>query len=91
MWKKCKNWITIEPNRFFIRIINFEPDRVADTLAAFARDAREINKEINRILYYMKGGITRNEAWQLSPIERDEIIDFLNEVNSDPKKRVVGS
>lgn len=39
----------------------------------------------------MKGGITRNEAWQLSPIERDEIIDFLNEINSDPKKRVVGS
>lgn len=38
-----------------------------------------LRKEIVEIMWYMRGSLSRNEAWSLSPTEREEIIEYITE------------
>lgn len=42
------------------------------------QEAQELMKEITAILWHMRGGITREEAWVLSQRERAAIISDIN-------------
>lgn len=42
-------------------------------LAEYRDSQRGLRDEIVDIMWYMRGGVTREEAWTLSPIERRDI------------------
>lgn len=45
------------------------------------RERKELSGVIHEIMWHMRGGVTREEAWTLSPDERAQIME-------DIKKRV---
>jgi hypothetical protein len=38
------------------------------------RDRTELMELIQQIMWYMRGGVTREDAWNLSPVERNSIV-----------------
>lgn len=60
-------------------------------LTDLSNSVSSIMEEVYSIMYYMNGGITRNECMELSPIERANIISFINDIHkkqSGNKKEV---
>lgn len=48
-------------------------------LYSFDKESKMLRKEIVEIMWYMRGSLSRNEAWSLSPTEREEIIEYITE------------
>jgi hypothetical protein len=48
-------------------------------LGDFERESKALRKEIVEIMWYMRGSLSRNEAWALSPAERDEYAAYIGE------------
>lgn len=42
-------------------------------------DQHEMRKHIVSLLWHMRGSISRNEAWALSPEERNDVMRFIEE------------
>jgi hypothetical protein len=45
---------------------------------SFTRDNERLHTELLKIRYWARGGLTRDEVWQLTPAEREAEVDFLN-------------
>jgi len=43
-----------------------------------------IESSIISICYHMKGGVSWEEAWGMSSIQRNAVVDYVNEMNKDP-------
>ena len=43
------------------------------------KESKALIKQITEICWYMRGGISREEAWSLSFIERQEVFKLINE------------
>lgn len=44
----------------------------------YTRDNEALVDQLLMILYYFRGAITRDDAWQLTPYEREKHVEFLN-------------
>ena len=44
-----------------------------------ARESEEIMDSINQILFYMRGGYTRDQLWASSPRERESSLKLISE------------
>lgn len=51
---------------------------IKQVIDSFARDNDSLVDQILSILYWYRGSITREDAWQLTPYEREKSIEFLN-------------
>lgn len=44
-----------------------------------SEDQKAMHQATVRIMWHMRGSLSREEAWTLSPDERDEIIELIEE------------
>lgn len=42
-------------------------------------EQKELRKLIARLMWHMRGSLSRDEAWSLSPDERRDIMDLIEE------------
>ena len=45
----------------------------------YRSEAGQLRQHIASILWHMRGGVTREEAWRLSPDERRDIMKLIEE------------
>lgn len=55
-------------------------------LRGMQNEQKELTKSIYEICWYMRGGITREEAWSLSTNEREIIYDIIKQNLENTKK-----
>jgi hypothetical protein len=64
---------------FRIRLLAATAEEIPYLLQEYVDETRALVKQITQICWYMRGGYTREEAWQLSPKERKEAMDLIEE------------
>jgi hypothetical protein len=71
----------IQPGNFFrARLLTLTTqEQLEDFIGNFEKDAKALRKEIVEIMWYMRGSLSRNEAWCLSPTEREEYANYIGE------------
>jgi hypothetical protein len=52
---------------------------VASIISSFARQNEGLIKQMNQLMYYYRGSLQRDDAWALSHVEREYMIEFLND------------
>jgi hypothetical protein len=52
---------------------------LTEFLREFKEEQTELRKQILNICWHLRGGISREEAWTLSVLERNDIMKFINE------------
>ncbi len=50
---------------------------IPELLAGFHREQKELMGMIHEMMWHMRGGLSREEAWTLSPIERQSILEDI--------------
>ena len=55
-----------------------DPELYAKLMDSFTRSNESLAKTINFLVYYFRGGITRDDAWAMSPAERELAVEFVN-------------
>ncbi len=72
----------IRSSKFFrSKLLVTPPENIPLFLDGMKREQKELRHMIHEIMWNMRGGLTREEAWTLSPQERADILE-------DIKKRV---
>jgi hypothetical protein len=66
--------------------LTLENDQVIEYLESLDRESRAIREELLKICWYMRGGVTYNQAAALSPQEREIINDIIKENLETTKK-----
>lgn len=51
---------------------------ITAVLNSFARDNEQLVDQLFQIIYYFRGGLTRDDAWMMTLAEREKAIDFIN-------------
>lgn len=71
----------VQPSNFFrtklLRLTNGEQLRAF--LGSMSTDQKKLRKEIVEIMWYMRGSLSREEAWTLSSMEREEYMEYIAE------------
>ena len=52
---------------------------VDDLLNEMVAEQNQLLDQITDILWHMRGGLTKEDAWRLSPRERDSVIKSIKE------------
>lgn len=59
-------------------------EEIKDRIDELAAINKRIEDSIISICYHMRGGVTWEEAWGMSSIQRNAVVDYVNEMNKDP-------
>lgn len=54
-------------------------EQIVDLLDSYERESKALRNELIKISWYMRGGITYNDAMMLSQNERQMISDLISE------------
>lgn len=54
-------------------------ESVQELISEYKMEQRTFIRHIIFILWHMRGGLSREEAWSLSPFERADIMKFIDE------------
>lgn len=54
-------------------------EEIQAMLSEFRQDQVELRMHIVSLLWHMRGGLSREEAWRLSPDERTDMNKFIEE------------
>lgn len=54
------------------------PEEIVGLLEEMKQESQELIKQIHAILWHMRGGITREEAWSISFNERKLLVEDIN-------------
>ena len=75
----------IQSCKFFLRFLRHaSAEEIKDRIIELAEVNRHIEDSIISICYHMKGGVTWEEAWGMSSLQRNAIVDYVNKMNKDP-------
>lgn len=55
-----------------------KPEELSDLIESFEKESNAIREQITDICYFMKGGISWNDAWGLSFEDREVIVKIIN-------------
>jgi len=65
---------------FRARLLNCKTEaEVQELYGELYAEQKELRRHIYTILWHMRGGLTREEAWTLSPVERKDIMKQIDE------------
>lgn len=59
-------------------IVSGDSSRIADMINSMALDVRNLLKTAIEIAYFSRGSIPYNDVLNMSPLERDLAIEFIN-------------
>lgn len=66
--------------KFFYRVLmSADYAKIAEVVQGMEKDQDALHHQIGDICYWMKGGITWDEAWALSFRDRERLIKSLND------------
>lgn len=51
---------------------------ITGIISSFARDNELLTKQLIDIQYWMRGAFQRDDIWQLTPYEREQYVEYLN-------------
>lgn len=54
-------------------------EEVQGLISGYEAGQKHMREHITSIVWHMRGGYTREEAWRLSPTERKDIMSFIEE------------
>lgn len=61
-----------------MRLLGLAPEEIAQEIEAMEREAKAIHKMIFEIGWYMRGFLSYEEAWGLSPNGREMALKLIN-------------
>ena len=74
----------IQPCKFFLRFLaQSSAEEIKNRIEELAEINKRIEDSIISICYHMRGGVTWEEAWGMSSIQRNAVVDYVNEQNKD--------
>ncbi len=80
----CTN---IWPIKFFrLRLLTLDNDSIVDMLDRYSKESKALKDNILRMCWYMRGGLTYDEAMMLSQEEREIISKIIKENLETTKK-----
>jgi hypothetical protein len=56
-----------------------DPTEVDEIFQEMSSESKALMKQIIDITWYMRGGVSYDEAWGLSPIERKRMIELIKD------------
>lgn len=62
-----------------MRLLATPAEDIPHVLQEYVDEARALTDQIYEICWYMRGGVSREEAWQLSHRERKKIMKLIKE------------
>lgn len=60
-----------------MRLLNSNPEEVADLFSELSLESKALVDQIIEICWYMRGSVSYDQAWNLTTIERKQIIDLI--------------
>ncbi len=69
----------VQPLDFFrlslLRIL--DPAELREFLMRFRREQRDLRRHVHDLMWHMRGSLSREEAWTLSPDERRDLLKLV--------------
>lgn len=62
-----------------MRLLNMSMEEILSEVDMLERESKSLRKDIVQICWYMRGGITYDEAWQLGNEDREAIGELIKE------------
>jgi len=56
-----------------------EAEAVSRIISDYTREQQELTHSVHVLLFNMKGALTRNDAWALTPNERRDMFKIIDE------------
>ena len=78
-WMDRDGWVR---SSLFFRITLLRlttEEQITKFLRRYENDQKALRKQIVDIMWYMRGGLSREEAWTLSPSERLDVWEMVEE------------
>jgi hypothetical protein len=71
----------VQPGQFFRRrLLSITTyDELQELQGEYRKEQRELRRQIVSIMWHMRGGVTREEAWTLCYQERRDMMKFIDE------------
>lgn len=60
-----------------MKLLGLKPEEIEFFLAELATDAKAITKEVANICWYMRGSVNWDQAWRLTPQQREAIVKLI--------------
>ena len=80
MWQGLHYSISIRTVKFFrLRLLSLDNESISRMLEDFDRDSKALKKSIYKLCWGMRGGVTLDEAYQLSYQDREIIFKIIEE------------
>jgi len=71
---------------FRLRLLNLDADRVQELLKTMEKEVANIKSDLLKMTWYMRGGLSYEEAMNLSQSERSIVGDIIKENLETTKK-----
>ena len=59
--------------------MSLDNESIAEMLDEFDKDSKALKKTLLKMCWYMRGGLSLDEAWMLGPLDRDIVNDIIKE------------
>lgn len=90
MWTQMGGSDRTQSCKFFIKFLSVaSPDEIRDYLQNIRKEAAEVEQSCIELCYHMKG-VTFNEAWGMSPLQRNKIVSYINKVYKEQEEAYTG-
>ena len=80
MWQGLHYSISIRTVKFFrLRLLSLDNESITRMLEDFDKDSKALKKSIYKLCWGMRGGVTLDEAYQLSYQDREIIFKIIED------------
>jgi len=80
----------IQPCKFFVGFLTgASSEQIRDHLTQLEQDRKQIKRSIISICYHCNG-ITWEEAWGMSSVDRNDIVKYVNEQTEEQNAQITG-
>ena len=69
-----------------MRLLSMSMEEILKEVVVLERETKSLRKDIIQICWYMRGGITLDEAWSLCSEDREAISELIKENLETTKK-----
>lgn len=59
--------------------MSLDNESIAEMLNDFEKDSKALKTNLLKMCWYMRGGLSLDEAWTIGPMDRDIVNDIIKE------------